>query len=68
MVLFKNFDEKRNDYHGKLTLKGLLKFIDDNAYPTFSEFDERTEERIFKRHKSALIFFWNDNEASIKQK
>jgi hypothetical protein len=32
----------------------------------FSEFDERAEERIFKRGKSALILFWGENEASIK--
>lgn len=51
-----------------MTVKGLLKFIDENAYPTFSELDERIEERIFKRQKSALIFFWNDDELSHKQK
>lgn len=49
IVLFKNFDEERIDFGGRITDKAVIAFVDENAYPILSEFDERTEERIFKK-------------------
>lgn len=68
VILFKSFDEERNEFRGRVTEKSLMKFIDENGYPTFGEFDERAEERIFKKQKNGLVFFWNDEDESLRSR
>ena len=51
-----------------MTIKSLQKFLDENSYPTISEFDERAESRLFLRSSSALILFWVENTKSMEWK
>jgi hypothetical protein len=67
IVLFRDFDDKV-EYRGKLGDQTLINFLDENAYPNFGEFNEYAETRIFKRQKSALFLFWNDNAESLHWK
>lgn len=67
IILFRDFDDKV-EYRGRIGDQTLISFLDENAYPSFGEFSVHAETRIFKRQKSALFLFWNENEESAKWK
>jgi len=46
-VLFKQFDEGRNDFTETVTLENLKKFIDDNSFATVMPFNDRAIPKIF---------------------
>jgi hypothetical protein len=41
VVLYKNFDDLRNELEGDLTLEALNTFITTNAYPTVLPFNDK---------------------------
>ncbi|XP_016019353.2 protein disulfide-isomerase [Rousettus aegyptiacus] len=47
VVLFKKFDEGRNDFEGEVTKDKLLAFIKHNQLPLVIEFTEQTAPKIF---------------------
>nr|KAF6296544.1 prolyl 4-hydroxylase subunit beta [Myotis myotis] len=47
VVLFKKFDEGRNDFDGEVTKEKLLDFIKHNQLPLVIEFTEQTAPKIF---------------------
>jgi protein disulfide-isomerase A1 len=47
VILFKKFDEGRNDFDGKFELEELKKFIHANQLPLISEFNQETAQKIF---------------------
>lgn len=47
VVLFKKFDEGRNDFEGDLTNEALKKFIGANSLPLVVEFSHETAQKIF---------------------
>jgi protein disulfide-isomerase A1 len=47
IVLFKKFDEGRNDFDGELTEETLKKFIHSNQLALVSEFNQETAQKIF---------------------
>jgi len=47
LVLFKNFDEKRNDYSGEFTSVAIIAWVDSNKVATVMEFDETAIEFVF---------------------
>ncbi|PKU30815.1 protein disulfide-isomerase [Limosa lapponica baueri] len=47
VVLFKKFDEGRNNFEGDLTKDNLLNFIKSNSLPLVIEFTEQTAPKIF---------------------
>ncbi|XP_065708101.1 protein disulfide-isomerase [Patagioenas fasciata] len=47
VVLFKKFDEGRNNFEGDITKDNLLNFIKSNALPLVIEFTEQTAPKIF---------------------
>ncbi|XP_030390077.1 protein disulfide-isomerase [Gopherus evgoodei] len=47
VVLFKKFDEGRNNFEGDLTKENLLNFIKSNQLPLVIEFTEQTAPKIF---------------------
>lgn len=47
VVLFKKFDEGRNNFEGDLTKDNLLNFIKSNQLPLVIEFTEQTAPKIF---------------------
>jgi protein disulfide-isomerase A1 len=63
LVLFKQFDEKRNDYTGDLTSEmDMSDFINSNSLPLVIPFNQNTARKIFGGPiKSHLLLFTNDN-------
>ena len=58
VVLFKNFDDGRNDLEGEVTEEALAKFISGNALPLVVEFNQDTAQKIFSGDiKSHLLLF-----------
>uniref|UniRef100_A0A2K6NTE6 protein disulfide-isomerase n=1 Tax=Rhinopithecus roxellana TaxID=61622 RepID=A0A2K6NTE6_RHIRO len=47
VVLFKKFDEGRNNFEGEVTMENLLDFIKYNQLPLVIEFTEQTAPKIF---------------------
>jgi len=47
VVLFKNFDEKRNDLQEEITKDQIKKFIAQNSLPLVVEFSHQTAQKIF---------------------
>uniref|UniRef100_A0A8C9Q070 protein disulfide-isomerase n=1 Tax=Spermophilus dauricus TaxID=99837 RepID=A0A8C9Q070_SPEDA len=47
VVLFKKFDEGRNNFEGEITKENLLDFIKHNQLPLVIEFTEQTAPKIF---------------------
>lgn len=47
IVLFKNFDEGRNDFDGKFVEEEIKKFIHSNQLALVSEFNQETAQKIF---------------------
>lgn len=41
VVLFKNFDEKRNNFDGEFTSDNVKSFVETNMYPTVMEFTQK---------------------------
>merc|ERR1711994_60769 len=58
VVLFKKFDDGRNDLEGEVTNEELTKFISGNALPLVVEFNQDTAQKIFSGEvKSHLLLF-----------
>ncbi|XP_054713407.1 protein disulfide-isomerase-like isoform X1 [Uloborus diversus] len=47
VILFKKFDELRNEYEGELTEDNLKKFLKSNSLPLVVEFNHETAQKIF---------------------
>jgi protein disulfide-isomerase A1 len=61
IVLFKNFDEKRNDLPKGYTADGLKKFIEGNSTPTIMKFDEKSAQLIFGKATPGLFLYYDKN-------
>ena len=46
-VLFKQFDEKRNDYLEEFDVAKIYEFIAEHSVPTILEFDQKAAQMIF---------------------
>ncbi|XP_075072911.1 protein disulfide-isomerase [Mixophyes fleayi] len=58
IVLFKKFDEGRNNYEGEATKEEVLNFIKSNQLPLVIEFTEQTAPKIFGGEiKTHLLLF-----------
>merc|ERR1719362_1283006 len=58
IVLFKQFDEGRNNYDGKTDVEELTKFINANSLPLVIEFNHETAQKIFSGEvKNHLLLF-----------
>lgn len=58
IILFKKFDEPRNEFKGELNAKNLEKFITVQSLPLLVEFNQDTAKKIFSGVvKSHLLFF-----------
>jgi len=62
IVLFKQFDEKRNDFTDSPISEETFKaFIDSNAIPLVSQFTDRAAEHIFGKNKVAAFYFRSED-------
>jgi len=58
IVLFKKFDEGRNDLEGEVNEESITKFVSGNALPLVVEFNQETAQKIFSGEiKSHLLLF-----------
>jgi protein disulfide-isomerase A1 len=57
LLLFKKFDDGRNDFVGELTETAVKTFIDINSRPLAMKFDEKTAQLIFANNTPALILY-----------
>jgi len=58
VVLFKDFDEKKNVFEGELEAEALTKFVESNAMPLLVEFNHESAQKIFSGSiKSHLLLF-----------
>jgi protein disulfide-isomerase A1 len=65
-VIFKNFDEKRNDFEGTYNYGELKKWIDEKSFATVIEFDDRAIEKIFQQGNPTIFLFHSASEESEK--
>jgi len=69
VVIFKKFDEGRNDLEGEVTEEALAKFISGNALPLVVEFNQDTAQKIFSGDvKSHLLMFLSATSEDFKAK
>ena len=64
VVLFKNFDEKRNDFAGELNEAALKAFISKSSLATLIKFDQKAAQKIFGENMPCLFLFHGTDEAS----
>ena len=60
IILFKNFDDKRVDYHGEFKEEDIKNFINVNRKSSVIKFDEEAIEIIF-REQNPTIFLFTDS-------
>ncbi|XP_009642622.1 protein disulfide-isomerase [Egretta garzetta] len=69
VVLFKKFDEGRNNFEGDLTKDNLLNFIKSNALPLVIEFTEQTAPKIFGGEiKTHILLFLPKSVSDYQEK
>ncbi|XP_010191923.1 PREDICTED: protein disulfide-isomerase, partial [Mesitornis unicolor] len=69
VVLFKKFDEGRNNFDGDLTKDNLLNFIKSNALPLVIEFTEQTAPKIFGGEiKTHILLFLPKSVSDYQEK
>jgi len=58
IVLFKKFDEGRNNYEGAITADGVKKFVQSNQLPLVIEFTQESAQKIFGGEvKNHVLYF-----------
>lgn len=58
VVIFKNFDEGRNDMEGEVTEESVMAFVAGNSLPLVVDFSQDTAQKIFSGDiKSHLLLF-----------
>ena len=71
VVLFKKFDEKRNDLT-EIKEKELSEFVDKYSQKKVSSFDDKTTEKVFGKNQPAIVYFgekgdkWNEAEKLLE--
>jgi len=70
IVVFKNFDEMRNDYSGEYTADAISKFVESSSLPLVIPFTDETAPKIFggdiKVHNLLFINKESDSFESVK--
>lgn len=64
VVIFKKFDEGRNDLSSVFTAETLKAFIDGNSTPTVMKFDEKCAQHIFGKASPAIFLYRDKNSES----
>ena len=67
VTLFKNFDEKRNDYEGEIKEKPILDFIEKYAVPKVLPWNDKTISIIFRKSNPALFLFVNKKDEKYEE-
>jgi len=66
VVLFKKFDEGRNDYEGEFSnLDDLSHWIDEHSFATVMRFvGDRAIEKVFQQSTPTIFLFHDDSDTS----
>lgn len=65
IVLFKKFDEGRNNFSGIFTAENLKAFVEEHSFANVMPFNDRAIEKVFQKQNPTLFLFSNDNEESV---
>ncbi|CAD8179388.1 unnamed protein product [Paramecium pentaurelia] len=65
IVLFKSFDEKRNDFDGSITNASLEQFINAHGNPVLLPFNDKAINIIFQQRNNAVLLFTDDSDAGV---
>ena len=63
-VIFKDFDEKRNDLNKGYTAEEFNNFINSKSTPTVMKFDEKSAQLIFGKATPALFLYYDKNSSN----
>jgi protein disulfide-isomerase A1 len=61
VILFKNFDNKRNDLAKGYDQASFKAFIDSNSVPTIMKFDEKCAQLIFGKATPGIFLYYDKN-------
>ena len=64
LVLYKHFDEQRNNYEEFFGLKYIERFIENNSYPLVLPLNERGKKKFYKSQIPTMILFRGKNSES----
>jgi len=71
VVLFKQFDEGKNEFEGDYEVEALTKFVEANAMPLVVEFNHESAQKIFsgaiKSHLLLFVSYKSDGFAATKE-
>jgi len=67
IVLFKKFDEGRNDYTGEATVEALTNWIVAHSSPLIMKFDEKCAQLIFGKNQPGLFLYRDANSEKTKE-
>jgi len=71
IVLFKDFDEKKNVFEDKFEAEVITKFVEANSMPTVVEFNHESAQKIFsgsiKSHLLLFVSYKGDEYAAQKE-
>jgi protein disulfide-isomerase A1 len=65
-ILFKKFDEGKNQFNGPWSAESIRNFVQENKFPLIMPFDQKAAQRIFGEGQNSLFVLLSDNEASKK--
>ncbi len=65
IIIFKKFDEKRNDLNEKFTEKTLKDFISRNSVPLISYFNGKVGDLVFGNNNPAIFLFRDHKHPTI---
>lgn len=68
VVLFKHFDEKRNDYSGVFSTSEIIKFVEKHKKPLIVKYDEVIDETIFGQNQPCLMVFRHESQDKLYEK
>ena len=66
IVLFKTFDERRNDFTDELNEANLKAFVSKSSLPTLIKFDQKAAQKIFGENMATLFLFHGTDAASTQ--
>jgi protein disulfide-isomerase A1 len=67
LVLFKKFDDGRNDLSDGLTDSNIKSFVEGNSKPLAMKFDEKTAQLVFANFNSGLFLFRDSSAANTPE-
>jgi len=61
VVLFKNFDEKKNVLPGVYSVPTIKNWVENNSIPTLIEYEEKYNRFIYDEQRTSIIVFYDQN-------